>query len=161
MAVLRNDSNIAKIKMGNLSHFRAIQGHSGGIPVSPELKKYTLIPYDWKKYRLSQRKSMFFQSILESGIIPGGKEEDKARQAVFLTPLNPSGKDPEKEKPHSDFSVPQKVPNETKWKRNQDAVHWVRLKEAQEPGLQFWRTKSFAIMTYFTIPGDCIDALTV
>ena len=32
---------------------------------------------------------MVFQSILGSGIIPGGKEEDKVRQAVFLTPLNP------------------------------------------------------------------------
>ena len=46
---------------------------------------------------------------------PGGKEEDKARQAVCLTPLNPFGRDIEEEKPHS-----------------QDAVYWVRLKEAQD-----------------------------
>ena len=37
---------------------------------------------------------MVFQSVLESGVIPGGKEEDKARQAVFLTPLNPFWKGP-------------------------------------------------------------------
>ena len=61
------------------------------------------------------------------------------------------------EKPHSDHTVPQKAPYETKWKRNQDAVHWVSLKEAQDQGFEFWQTKSFAIMTYFTIPRDCTD----
>ena len=95
-----------------------------------------------------------------SGIIPGGKENDRARQALFPTPLNPSGEDPKEEKPHFDFKVPQKAPHETLWKRNQDAVCWVRLKEAQDQGLQLWQTKSFAIMTYVTIPGDCIDCVT-
>ena len=85
------------------------------------------------------------------------KRRTKARHAVFLTPLNPLGQDPEEEKPHSDDTIPQKAPYETKWKRNQDAVYWVRLQEAQDQGLEFWQTKSFAIMTNFTIPGDCID----
>ena len=78
---------------------------------------------------------------MEIGIIPGGKKEDKARQIVFLTPLKPFGKDPEREKPHSDYTVPPKAPHETNWKRNQDAVHWARLKEAQDQGLQIWLTK--------------------
>ena len=30
----------------------------------------------------------------------------------------------------------------------------------QDQGLEFWQTKSFAIMTYATIPGDCIDRVT-
>ena len=76
-------------------------------------------------------------------MIPGGKEEDKARQAVFLTPVNLCGKDPLEEKPHSDYTVPQKAPYETKWKRNQER-----------------QKQSFAIMTYFTVPGDCIDRVT-
>ena len=37
-------------KDGHLSYFRAIRGHSGGIPISPELLKYTPVPFDWKKY---------------------------------------------------------------------------------------------------------------
>ena len=37
------------------------------------------------------------------GLIPGGKEKDKARQTVFLTPTNPFGNDPEEDEPHDDF----------------------------------------------------------
>ena len=35
-----------------------------------------------------------------------------------------------------------------------------RLSKAQDQGLEFWQTKSFAIMTNATIPGDCIDRVT-
>ena len=35
---------------GSLCYLRAIQGHSGGIPISPELMKYTLLPCNWKDY---------------------------------------------------------------------------------------------------------------
>ena len=153
--VLRNGLNNAKIKMG-IEVISELSGHSGGIPLSPELMKYTPGPYDWKEYIYHKGSQWFFHSILVIGIIPGGKEEDNDRQAVFLTPLNPCGKDLEEEKPHSDYTVPQKAPCEIRGKRN----HWVRLKEAQDQGLQIWQTKSFAIMTYFTEPGDCIDRVT-
>ena len=96
------------------------------------------------------------QSFLGSGIILEREKKDRTPQAVFLTPLNPFGKDPEEEKPHFDYTVPQKVPCETPWKYDQDAVKWVRLSKVQDQGLQFWQTKSFAIMVYATIPGDCI-----
>ena len=47
--------------------------------------------------------------------------------------------------------------NETYWKRNQDAVYWIKLSRAQDQVLRFWQTTSFAIITYTTVPGDCID----
>ena len=93
---------------GNICYFRAIQGHSGGIPISPELRKYTRIPHDWKEYLYHRGSQWVFQSILGSRIIQGRKEEDKARQAVFRIPLNPYGKDQDEEKPHSDYTVPSK-----------------------------------------------------
>ena len=34
---------------GSLCYLRAIQGHSGGIPIRPELMIYTLIPHKWKE----------------------------------------------------------------------------------------------------------------
>ena len=40
--------------------------------------------------------------MLGNGLIPGGKEKDKARQAVFPTPTNPFGTDPEEGEPHDD-----------------------------------------------------------
>ena len=146
---------------GNLCCFPAIQGHSGGIPTSPELMKCTFIPYTWKEYICHRGSSWIFLSIFGSGIIPGGKEKDRARQAVPPTPLNPFGKDPEEEeKSHFDYKVRQKVLYETRWKQNQDAVYGVRLSAAHDQGLQLWQTKSCAIMAYATIRGDRIDFVT-
>ena len=68
------------------------------------------------------------------GLFRGGKEKDKARQAVFLTLTNPFGNDPEEEEPHDDYTVPQKVPYVTRWKHDQHAVNWIRLSEAQDRG---------------------------
>ena len=121
---------------------------------------YVFIPRTWKSFINHRGLSWNSQSILGKGLIPGGKEKDKARQAVFRTPTNPFGDDPEEEEPHDDFTVPQKAPHVTKWKFDQNAVFWVRLSKAQDQGLEFWQTKSFAIMTYATIPGDCIDRVT-
>ena len=126
---------------GSLCYLRATQGHSGGT-------------------HLPQRISSNFQSILGSGFIPGGKENDKARQAVFCTALNSFGKDREEEARSFDYTVPQKQHYETQWKRNQDAVFWIRLSRAQDQGLRFWQTQSFAIITYTTVPRDCIDRVT-
>ena len=53
-----------------------------------------------------------------------------------------------------------KTPNVAKWKYDQNAEDWVPLSKAQDQGLEFWQTKSFAIMTCATIPGDCIDRVT-
>ena len=77
-----------------------------------------------------------------SGTIPGVKENDNA---------------PVEEKPHDDYTVPQKVHYQTYWKTNQDAVHWIKLSRSQDQGLQVRQTKSFVIITNATVPGDCID----
>ena len=96
----------------SLAHFRAIQGHSGGIPIGPELMEYIRIP---------SRFSFSIQSILENGVIPGGKESDKGRQTIFCTPLNTFGGDSDEEEPSDDYTIPRKVHYHSHWKRNQDA----------------------------------------
>ena len=53
-------------------YFRAIQGHSGGISRVPELMGYTSIPYNWKECIFHRGCSRSVQSILVSGLIPGG-----------------------------------------------------------------------------------------
>ena len=42
------------------------------------------------------------------------------------------------------------------WKRNQDAVSWIKISKAQDQGLQFWQTMSFSIINENPVPGDCI-----
>ena len=74
------------------------------------------IPRNSKKYIYHREHSWNFLSILGKGVIPVGKEKDKARQAVFLTPTNPFEDDPEEEELRDDFTVPQKASYVTKWK---------------------------------------------
>ena len=65
----------------------------------------------------------------------------KGRQTVFFTPPNPFGGDSDEEEPRGDYTVPQKVHHHSHWKRNQDAVYWVKLAWAQDQGLQFLQNK--------------------
>ena len=67
----------------------------------------TLIPFKWEGHTYCSGSSWIFPSILGSGIIPGGKENDRARQSVFCTALNPFGKDPEEEPRNFDYNIPQ------------------------------------------------------
>ena len=98
-----------------------------------------------------------------------GKGTDSSRKRERQSPSSslsntndPFGHDLEEEEPHDDFAVPQKAANVTKWKDNQNAAYWVRLSKAQSQGLEFWQTKSFAIMTYATIFGEYLEiVLTV
>ena len=60
------------------------------------------------------------------------------------------------------YTAPQKQYYETRWKCNQDAFFFFfdKLSRAQDQGSRFGQTKSFAIITYATVPGDCIDRVT-
>ena len=103
----RQGSSAARIPQNSLAYFRAIQRHSGGISIDRELMGYVLIPHNWKEYIYHRGCSISIQSILENGLIPGGKESDKGRQTVFFAHLKPFGRDSEEEEePHDDFTVP-------------------------------------------------------
>ena len=109
---------------------------------------YVRIPDNWKKYIDHRGCSFSIQSILENGLILGGHESDKGRQTVFFTPLNPFGGDSVEEEPRDDHTIPQKVHFHSRWRRKQNAVYWVKMSRAQDQGLQFWQTKSYAIIAH-------------
>ena len=44
----RRGSSAVRIPKMFLAYVRAIQGHSGGRTIAPELMKHTMIPYNWK-----------------------------------------------------------------------------------------------------------------
>ena len=55
----RQDSTTARNHLNSLAYFRAIQGHSGGISIDPELMVYIRIPYNWKE-------NIFFRGVVLS-----------------------------------------------------------------------------------------------
>ena len=59
----------------SLAYFRTIQGHPGGLSIHPELKVYIRIPHCWNEYIFHRGCSFSIQSILENGLIPGGKAD--------------------------------------------------------------------------------------
>ena len=62
------------------------------------------------------------KSILEHGLISGGKETKEGRRTIFFTPLSPFGKDEGEEAVHGDLSVQRRLHYSSDWKHDQDAV---------------------------------------
>ena len=89
-------------------------------------------------------------------LIAGARESKEGRQSIFFTLLNPHGDNPDEEELSDDLSKPRKVHHHSKWKSRQDAVYWINLARAQEKGLQFWQTRSHAIIVDTSVPADCI-----
>ena len=102
---------------------RAIQGHSGGELVAPELLNHVAIPLRWKEYLCHVGSSLTVNSILQAGPITGGKDTKEERRTVFFTPSGPFCDDTEEA--YDDSTKPRKVHYKNKWKIFQDAVYWV------------------------------------
>ena len=82
---------------GGLKFFRAIQGHSGGIFVSPRLMNFEMIPYTEKEFIYHVGRARNQYSIAVTGLVAGGKERKEGRQTIFFTPLDPSTAMPTKQ----------------------------------------------------------------
>ena len=89
---------------------------------------------------ITEEALMYVTSILQDGLIAGGKDKKEGRHTVFFTPWNPRGDEAEEEF-ENDLSRPRRVHFKSWWKPHQDAVHWIHLARAQEKGLQFWADK--------------------
>ena len=129
-------SSIARIPESVLLYFRAIQGHTGGGMIPPNLMRHVAIPYIWKEFLFHRGCSYNVQSILRSGLIAGGRKSKQGRHTIFFTQLN--------------------LHYECIWKTDQDAVFWINLARARDKGLQFWHRRSHAISVCSFLPADCI-----
>ena len=81
----------------------------------------------------------------------------KGDKTVFFTSRDPFGD--ETEEFNSDLSRPRKVHYRSEWKHHLDAVHWIHLARARDKGLQFWQTRSHAIVFYDSVAPDCIEQM--
>ena len=126
-------------------YFRALQGHSGRNLIDPSLEDNVVIPSNFFQYIYHIGCAFNLHSIINSGLVPGGQNSSK-RQTVFFLPVDPmdkSHKDPD----DSDLNVPRHAQYlHNAWKRHQDAVFWVDINLAFKKGLQFYQTRSNAII---------------
>ena len=88
---------ICKEANGELKYIRAIQGHSGGRIISPELMNYVQILYKWNQFICHTGPVRGQYSIADDGVVAGGKESKEGRQTIFFTPLDPFHSDASEE----------------------------------------------------------------
>ena len=69
--------------------FRAIQGHSGGTLVDPSLQDNVLLPDGFAEYIHHVVNAHDMHSIIQCGLIPGGKSQERKANSVFFTAVNP------------------------------------------------------------------------
>ena len=70
-------------------YLRAIQGHSGENAVDPAVQDNVLLPKGFTEYIYHVGNANEVNSIIRSGLIPGGKSLKRERKAVFFTTVNP------------------------------------------------------------------------
>ena len=80
------------------------------------------------------------------------EESKEVRQTIFFTPLNPLGDQMKKYLAITSRSREKYTIGATR----QDAVYWNNLARTQDKGLQFWQTRSHAIIVYSSVPASCI-----
>ena len=113
---------------GIIINLRALEGHSGRNLVDLSLQDNVVIQGGFFQHIYHIGWTFNLHSIINNGLIPGGQNSSK-RQTVLFLPIDPrdtSHKDPEK----IDLSVPRRAQYlHNAWKRHQDAVCWVDIKD--------------------------------
>ena len=117
-------------------YLRAKESHSGGTHGGPTLQDNVLLPSDFAEHIYHVGSSHVLHSIIQSGLIPGGKSVKKERHAVMFVDRH-NGVE-------YDLTNPRIAVYKNLWKTFQNTVYWCTLKVAQKKGLQFYQTRSNA-----------------
>ena len=96
-------------------------------------------------------------SVIRGGLILGGRCLKRGRQSVFFTKVNPMEDDHGMEETPCDLTKPRIAPYTNTWKPLENTEHWCNWKLAQKRGLQFYQTRSHAIVLYNSLPAFCIE----
>ena len=128
-------------------YLRATQGHSGRTINPASMYFYhkafpsIFITSETKKLR----------SVVNHGLIPGGVSLRMGRQAVFFTIVIPMDNQDGWGETQCDLSQARIAPYKNTCKRFQNTVFWCNFKLAQKRGLQFYQTRSNAVILYDTL----------
>ena len=99
-------------------------------------------------------------TLNRSGLFPGGKDVKKGSHAVFFTAVNPMFIDHCRERDY-DVTKPRIAVYKHNWKIHQNTVYWCNSRVAQSKGLQFYQTRSNAIILHNTLLAVCIDKVVI
>ena len=92
---------------------------------------------------------------IQSELIPGGKDVKKDTHAVFFTAVSPMFIDHFRERDY-DVTNPRIAVYKNHWKTQQNTVYWCKWKVAEKKELQFYQTRSNAIILHNTLSEICI-----
>ena len=137
-------------------YLRAIQGHSGGT-MNPALQDNVLLPEGFTEHMYHVGNGKELSSIVNHGLIPGGVSLRTGREAVFFTIVNPMDNQDGLGEHLCDLSQARIAPYKNIWRHFQDTIFLYNLKLAKERGLQFYQTRSNAVILYDTLPAEFID----
>ena len=138
-----------------IMYLRAIQGHSGST-INPALQDNVVLPEGFTEFFYHVGKGKELRS-LNHGLIPGGVSLKTGRHAVFFAVVNPMDNQDGFGETLCDLSKAIIAPYKNTWKHFQDTVFWCNLKLAQQRGLQFYQTRSNAVLFYDTLPAEFIE----
>ena len=138
-------------------YFRATQGYSGGTLFDPTLQDHVLLPDDFADYIYYIGNAHDMHSIIQGGLIPGGKSLKRDRQSVFFTAVNAMYANQDLEEVRYDLDKLRIAVYNHTWRVHHNTVYWCNLKLAQRKGLQFYQTRSHAIALFNKLPAICIE----
>ena len=118
-----------------------------------------MLPTNFVEYMCHVCCAHDLHSIIQSGLIAGGKVAKKGRQTVFFTAVDPMHELLGEQ--DYDVSKPRIVPYKSKWKVHQNAIYWVNLPVAQKKGLTSYQTPSDAIILHDAVPACCIARVVI
>ena len=101
-------------------NLRAPQGHSGGVGVDPTLQHKVQILDGWTDYIRHVESTWGYRSVVDAGLLAGGKGDNQGRHTCFFTAVNPLCESNVEQSYESGQT--RMVPNRMKWKWHHDAV---------------------------------------
>ena len=114
----------------NLLYLRAIQRHTRGEMIPPEMLGHVLIPHMWKEFVFDRGCSFILTSILNAGIDTQGSSHHWTRGGT------------EEEEYCRDLTKPRKFHYKTGWKHSENAVYGIHLGRTQEKSICVWAKRN-------------------
>ena len=119
-----------------------------------------LLPSDFAEYISHFGSSHDMHSIIQSGLITGGKDVKQRIQTVFFTAVNHKLAHLHKQRDY-DVTKPRIAVYKQNWKLHQNTVYWATLRVALKKGSTFYQTRSNAIILHNTLPVAKIEKVVV